>query len=54
MGKNKTLENFSHGILGKILIPLGVVLLFFNIILGLVVIVTGVYLKYKSKTYVHH
>lgn len=51
----KTLKNFSQGILGAITLLIGFFSIFLiNPLFGLLLITTGMYLKYKSNHYVHH
>ena len=50
----KTIENWLSGMLGKGLIIFGIITLFGIPLLGLVMIITGFYLNYKSKSYVHN
>jgi len=49
----KTFENFTHGILGGLLLLVGFFVLFANFWIGLILMVIGGYLKYKSEHYVH-
>jgi len=48
-----TARNYFDGILGTILVIFGIMFLFVAPIFGLLMIIVGGFLHYKSKTYVH-
>ena len=50
---NNTVKNFGSGIFGTILVFVAFVFLFVNFWLALAIFIYGVYLKYKSNSYVH-
>jgi len=49
----KTVKNFMYGIFGGLLLLIGFFVLFAKFWVGLIIMVIGSYLKYKSDHYVH-